>query len=51
VILAAADQAAAVAMLDGDPSFKAEVFRYEVHPLNVFYPGTLNARPRPPAAK
>lgn len=29
-------------MLDQDPSFKAEVFKYAVHPLGVFYGGTLS---------
>jgi uncharacterized protein YciI len=46
VVLAAASEAAARAMLDEDPSFKAEVFRYEIHPMNVFYPGSLQRRAR-----
>jgi len=29
-------------MLDQDPSFKAEVFKYTVHPFGVFYGGTLS---------
>jgi hypothetical protein len=45
-VLAAASEAAARAMLDEDPSFKAEVFRYEIHPMNVFYPGSLQRRAR-----
>ena len=49
VILAAEDEAAARAMIDEDPSMKAETFRYEVYPFNVFYSGTLTARPRRPA--
>jgi hypothetical protein len=41
VILAAATQELAEAMMDDDPSIGAEVFQYEIHPMNVFYPGTL----------
>lgn len=45
VILAAESEAHARAMMDEDPSIKADVFKYEVHPFNVFYPGTLPGRP------
>jgi uncharacterized protein YciI len=46
VVLAAKDEAQARAMMDEDPSIKAEVFKYRVHSFNVFYGGTLNARAR-----
>lgn len=41
IIIAAASEAQVRSMMDEDPSFEAGVFRYEVHPFNVFYPGTL----------
>lgn len=43
VVLSAASEAEARAMMDEDPSFRAGVFVYEVHPFNVFYPGTVEA--------
>ncbi len=46
ILLAAKDEAHVRTMLDEDPSFKAEVFKYQVHPFNVFYGGTVNTRPR-----
>ena len=46
VVLAADSETAAKAMMDDDPSFKAETFKYEVHPFNVFYGGTLSVRPK-----
>lgn len=46
VVLAAHDEASARAMMDEDPSIKADVFRYRIHPLNVFYGGTVSARAR-----
>jgi uncharacterized protein YciI len=46
VVLAAKDEAEARAMMDEDPSIKAEVFKYQVHSFNVFYSGTLNTRAR-----
>jgi hypothetical protein len=46
IILAAESEAQVRSMMDGDPSFGAGIFRYEVHPFNVFYPGTLKAVPR-----
>lgn len=45
VILAAESEAHARAMMDEDPSFAAGTFRYEVHPFNVFYSGSVQARP------
>lgn len=51
VVLAAADAAAARAMMDADPSFEAGTFRYDLHPFNVFYGGTLAPRPRPAAPR
>ena len=35
------------AQMDQDPSFAAGTFVYDVHPINVFYPGELKARARP----
>ena len=29
------------ALLDDDPSMQAGTFQYEVHPMNVFYPGSV----------
>lgn len=46
VVLAARDEAHARAMMDDDPSIRAEVFRVQIHPFSVFYSGTLNARAR-----
>ncbi len=46
IILAAESESHARAMMDEDPSFGAGTFRYEVHPFNVFYPGTLKNVPR-----
>lgn len=42
IVLEASSEAQARAMMDEDPSFAAGIFRYELSPLNVFYPGTLN---------
>ena len=46
VVLTAQDEEQARAMMDEDPSMKAQVFRYQIHPLSVFYGGVLNTRPR-----
>lgn len=46
IILAAESEASARAMIDADPSMAAGTFKYEIHPFNVFYPGTVNARGR-----
>ncbi len=46
IVLAAKGAAEARAMLDEDPSFKAEVFKYELHPFAVFYGGTIQNRQR-----
>lgn len=48
VVLAARDEADARAMMDEDPSIKAEVFKYQLHPFSVFYGGTIHTRPRRP---
>jgi uncharacterized protein YciI len=48
VVLAAQDEAHARAMMDQDPSFKAEVFGYQVHAFSVFYGGTVSTRARRP---
>ena len=49
VLLAAQTEAEARSMMDEDPAIKAEVFRYELHPFNVFYGGTVTPKPRPAA--
>lgn len=46
IILAAESESQARSMMDEDPSFGAGIFKYEVHPFNVFYPGTLKNVPR-----
>lgn len=43
IVLEASSETQARAMMDEDPSFAAGIFRYELSPLNVFYPGTLKA--------
>lgn len=47
VIVSAATAAEVRAQMDQDPSFAAGTFVYDVHPINVFYPGELKARARP----
>ncbi len=34
------------ALMEQDPSISAGTFTYEVHDFNVFYPGTLQSKPR-----
>ena len=46
IILAAESEASARAMIDADPSMAAGTFAYEIHPFNVFYPGTVRSPPR-----
>lgn len=46
VVLAAHSEAHARAMMDEDPSMKAEVFKYTLFPFSVFYPGSVYAKPR-----
>lgn len=46
VVVAAASAEEARQMMDGDPSIAAGTFVFEVHPFSVFYPGTVEARPR-----
>jgi hypothetical protein len=46
VVVSAASAAEVRAQLDQDPSFAAGTFVYDVHPLNVFYPGELKSRAR-----
>ncbi len=46
VVLTAQDEEEARAMMDEDPSMKAQVFRYQIHPLSVFYGDVLNSRSR-----
>ena len=47
VVLRAASEGDAHALLKDDPSFQAGVFKYELHEFRVFYSGTLAAPPRP----
>jgi uncharacterized protein YciI len=49
VVLAAATEAEARAMMDADPAIQAETFRYELHAFTVFYGGSVATRPRPAA--
>ncbi|MDR7333638.1 hypothetical protein [Roseateles asaccharophilus] len=46
LVVAAAEEATVRALMDEDPSMKAETLRFDVHPFNVFYGGTLLQRPR-----
>jgi uncharacterized protein YciI len=46
IVVSAATAAEVRAQMDQDPSIAAGTFVYEVHPLNVFYPGELQARTR-----
>lgn len=48
LVVSADSEAAARALMDGDPSLAAGTFRIEVHPFNVFYGGHLQPRPRRP---
>jgi uncharacterized protein YciI len=41
VVLAAKDETSARAMMDDDPSIRAEIFKYQIHSFNVFYGGTV----------
>jgi uncharacterized protein YciI len=43
VVLSAASEAAARAMMDADPAMRHGTFRYELHELRVFYSGSLEA--------
>ena len=46
LILQAKTEADARAMIDADPSIAAGTFSYQIHPFNVFYPGTLHSPKR-----
>jgi uncharacterized protein YciI len=48
LVVAAENEAAARALMDGDPSIAAGTFSIDVHPFNVFYGGNLQPRPRRP---
>jgi uncharacterized protein YciI len=48
LVVAADTEAAARALMEGDPSIAAGTFAIEVHPFNVFYGGHLQPRPRRP---
>ena len=48
LVVAADTEAAARALMEGDPSIAAGTFAIEVHPFNVFYGGNLQPRPRTP---
>jgi uncharacterized protein YciI len=47
VILAAASEGAARAMIEQDPSIGHGTFSYELQPFSVFYGGTVDAPRRP----
>lgn len=51
VIVAADSEASARAMMEADPSIAAGTFKYEVHPFNVFYSGTLQSPSLPTTSK
>ena len=46
IVLSAADETAARALVDADPSIANGVFVYAIHPFRVFYPGCLAAPER-----
>jgi uncharacterized protein YciI len=46
LVLAAPDEAQARATMSADPSMQAGVFRFELHPMSVFYPGLVPGRGR-----
>ena len=46
LILQAETEEEARALIDADPSIAAGTFTYQIHPFNVFYPGTLKSPPR-----
>lgn len=48
LVVTAENEAAARALMDGDPSIAAGTFGIEVHPFNVFYGGNLQPRARRP---
>lgn len=48
VVLKAASESEARAMMDSDPAMQARVFVYELFAFNVFYTGTLAAPARRP---
>jgi uncharacterized protein YciI len=48
VLLRAASEQEARAMMQQDPSIRNRVFAYEVHEFDVFYPGSVQARPERP---
>ena len=50
LVLAAADEAQARAAMAADPSMQAGVFRFDLHPMLVFYPGLVPGRSRSPSA-
>lgn len=42
IVVEAANIEEARAWIDADPAMRAGVFRYEIHPLGVIFPGTLS---------
>jgi len=46
IVLAAADEAAARAEIEGDPAVQAGVFQFTLSPMAVFYGGTVPAARR-----
>lgn len=47
IIVTAANEGDVRAEIDKDPTVQAQVFQYEVHAFNVFYPGCLGSARRP----
>ena len=46
VIISAADEAAARALIEQDPAVQAKTFTYQLHEFRVFYGGSVTAPPR-----
>jgi uncharacterized protein YciI len=51
VIVNAANEQDAHALMQQDPAMQNKTFTYQLHPMNVFYPGTVNAKKRPAPAQ
>lgn len=45
IVFSAGSKAEVTAIMDKDPSMSAGTFKYEVHPMNVFYPGLVQSKP------
>ncbi len=47
VIVNAASEQEAHALMQQDPAMQHKTFTYQLHAMNVFYPGTVQAKKRP----